>query len=43
MDYKNIKFDVEDEIGIITLNNPQKRNALSLALLKEIKCLLADV
>lgn len=43
MDFKNIKFAVEGEIGIITLNSPQKRNALSLALLKEIKSLLEEV
>jgi enoyl-CoA hydratase/carnithine racemase len=43
MDYKNIKFDVEGEIGIIKLNNPQKRNALSLELLKETKSLLDEV
>lgn len=43
MDYKNVKFDVEGEIGILTLNNPQKRNALSLALLNEVKLLFEKV
>ena len=43
MDYRNITFDIEGPIGKITLNRPEKRNALSLELLKELSILLASV
>ena len=29
MSYKEIKFEVENEVGWITINRPQRRNALS--------------
>lgn len=32
-----IKFEVEDEIGILTLNRPEKRNALHPDLVKQMK------
>lgn len=36
MGYKTILFEGRKEIGIITLNRPDKRNALSLELLEEL-------
>lgn len=42
MGYKNISFATEDNIAIVTLNRPQRRNTLSLALMRElIDCLNA--
>ncbi len=40
MEYKNILFDTEDKVGTITLNRPEKRNALSLELMLEMIDLL---
>jgi len=38
--YQNILFDIEGQIAIVTLNRPQRRNALSLELMTElIDCL----
>jgi len=40
MAYENIRFEPEGTIALITLNRPQRRNALSLALMQElIDCL----
>ena len=40
MSYENIHFLTEDGIAFVTLNRPQRRNALSLALMRElIDCL----
>jgi enoyl-CoA hydratase/carnithine racemase len=40
MAYENIRFETEGNIALITLNRPQRRNALSLALMQElIDCL----
>jgi enoyl-CoA hydratase/carnithine racemase len=40
MSYENICFATEEGIGLVTLNRPQRRNALSLALMLElIECL----
>jgi enoyl-CoA hydratase/carnithine racemase len=40
MSYENIASAVEDNIGVVTLNRPARRNALSLALMRElIQCL----
>src|SRR5664279_869244 len=40
MDYENICFATEGNIALITLNRPQRRNALSLVLMQElIDCL----
>lgn len=36
MDYKTILFDRESSIAYLTLNRPERRNALSLALMKEM-------
>jgi enoyl-CoA hydratase/carnithine racemase len=40
MGYENISFATEGNIALVTLNRPQRRNALSLALMQElIHCL----
>jgi enoyl-CoA hydratase/carnithine racemase len=40
MPYQSISFETEDQIAIVTLNRPQRRNALSLELMTElIECL----
>jgi enoyl-CoA hydratase/carnithine racemase len=42
MNYENISFATEGSIALVTLNRPQRRNALSLALMHElIDCLNA--
>jgi enoyl-CoA hydratase/carnithine racemase len=43
MSYKLITFDAENAVGTITLNQPEKRNALSLAMLRELSSLLDEV
>jgi enoyl-CoA hydratase/carnithine racemase len=42
-DYKDIKFQEEDGIGFISLNRPEKRNALSKNLMAEMIDLLKAV
>ena len=42
MNYENISVEFEDNIAVVTLNRPQRRNALSLGLMRElIDCLSA--
>jgi enoyl-CoA hydratase/carnithine racemase len=42
MSYENISFATEGNIALITLNRPQRRNALSLAMMQElVDCLTA--
>jgi len=42
MTYENLLFETEGPIGVITLNRPQRRNALSLEMMQElIACLNA--
>ena len=43
MTHEHLKFDAADAVATITLNRPEKRNALSLELLRELNSLLADV
>ena len=43
MNYRDIKFQVEDDIGFITLSRPEKRNALSMNLMAEMIDLLKAV
>jgi enoyl-CoA hydratase/carnithine racemase len=43
VNYRDIKFQVEDDIGFITLNRPEKRNALSMNLMAEMIDLLKSV
>lgn len=39
-EYKEIKFEIKEGIGLITLNRPEKRNALSLNMMQEMISLL---
>ncbi len=40
MNYENLIVELENSIAIVTLNRPQRRNALSLALMRELtECL----
>ncbi|MBM4333957.1 MAG: enoyl-CoA hydratase [Deltaproteobacteria bacterium] len=43
MNYQDIQFKVEEGIGFITLNRPEKRNALSLNLMLEMINLLKSI
>ncbi len=43
MNYRDIKFQVEDDIGFITLSRPEKRNARSMNLMAEMIDLLKSV
>ena len=43
MKYQNILFNTDGKIGTLTLNRPEKRNALSSALLEELTGLLREV
>ena len=43
MNYKLIKFEKTDAVGTLTLNNPEKRNALSLEMLNELHCMLDEI
>jgi enoyl-CoA hydratase/carnithine racemase len=43
MSYNNLRFDVEGAIGTISLNRPEKRNALSFELLHELSALLTTI
>ncbi|ARI76888.1 enoyl-CoA hydratase/isomerase family protein [Halobacillus mangrovi] len=40
MNYKYLLTEVKDGVGIITINNPEKRNALNLSALSEIESVL---
>jgi enoyl-CoA hydratase/carnithine racemase len=43
MSYENICFQAEDRIALVTLNRPQRRNALSLALMQELIHCLTEI
>ena len=43
MSYENICHESNDNIAIVTLNRPQRRNALSLALMQELIHCLNDI
>jgi enoyl-CoA hydratase/carnithine racemase len=43
MSYENICFASEDNIALVTLNWPQRRNALSLALMQELIDCLSEI
>jgi enoyl-CoA hydratase/carnithine racemase len=40
---KYLKFELENRIGFVTLNRPEKRNALSLEVLQELDALLSTI
>src|SRR5690349_8784635 len=43
MPYDNLSFATEGKTGILTLNRPQRRNALSLALMQEMIACLREI
>ena len=43
MNYENICFASEGNIAVVTLNRPQRRNALSLALMQELIACLGEI
>jgi enoyl-CoA hydratase/carnithine racemase len=43
LNYRDIKFQVEEGIGFITLNRPEKRNALSMNLMAEMIDLCREI
>jgi len=43
MEYSEIRFQTKGEIGFLTLNNPQKVNALSKQMIREITDVLNDI
>jgi enoyl-CoA hydratase/carnithine racemase len=43
MSYENITFSSDGNIALITLNRPQRRNALSLALMQELIACLCEI
>ena len=43
MSYQNLCFETQDAIGIITLNRPNRRNALSLCLMRELIACLDEI
>jgi len=43
MNDQYVKLDLEGPTGIITLNRPEKRNALSLELLEQLSALFTDI
>ena len=43
MNYESICFSSEGEIALVTLNRPQRRNALSLALMQELIDCLSEI
>ena len=43
MDFQNIKWEREDNIGLITLNRPKSLNALSAPLFKELEYVLDEI
>lgn len=43
MSYENISFECEGNIALLTLNRPQRRNALSLALMRELLDCLGEI
>ncbi|AGK62064.1 Enoyl-CoA hydratase/carnithine racemase [Archaeoglobus sulfaticallidus PM70-1] len=42
-EFRNLVYEEKDRIGIITLNRPEKRNALSYDLLDELESLVNDL
>jgi len=37
MGYRYLTYEIKEEIGIVTMNRPERRNALSLSLLRELQ------
>lgn len=43
MNYKNVQFELKDQIAIITVNRPEVRNALDLQTVHEMHAVFAEV
>src|ERR1700719_3259788 len=43
MSYENLRFETEGSIALVTLNRPQRRNTLSLALMLELIDCLGEI
>ena len=43
MAYEFIKYEIEDSIGIITLNRPECKNAVNIGMLRELDQLIDDI
>ena len=43
MSYENIRFASEGNTALVTLNRPNRRNALSLALMRELSDCLSEI
>ena len=43
MEFQHIKWEREDNIGVITLNRPKSLNALSAPLFEELETLISDI
>ena len=43
MPYQNLCFEIQEPIGVITLNRPNRRNALSLCLMRELIVCLDEI
>ncbi len=43
MDYQNLLFEVKDSIAIVTINRPDKLNALNIQTMQELKTLFTEL
>src|SRR3954469_24004864 len=43
MEYQDLSFATEGNIALITLDRPQRRNALSLSLMRELIACLSEI
>src|SRR5215467_13273209 len=43
MNLQNVKFEVSEQIALITINRPEVRNALDLQTVNELHAVLADI
>ena len=43
MNYENIEYELKDRVGIITLNRPDKLNAINDVMMRELEAALKEV
>mgnify|MGYP001000928350 CR=1 FL=1 len=43
MDYETLKFELEGEIGLLTLNRPERLNAINAMMFKELNAFLNEM